>query len=66
MTGLEMTDDGLPVRTVGDDTTESGEQEAEAGRRYTTGIATETCIDDKYSSPSTYMHRYVSHTYGHE
>lgn len=66
MTGLVMTDDGLPVRTVGDDTTESGEQEAEAARRFTIGIAIETCIDDEYNiGPSTYMHRYVSHTYGH-
>lgn len=54
MTGLVMTDDGLPVRTVGDDTTESGEQEAEAAPRYTIGIVTETCIDDEYNiRPST-------------
>lgn len=54
MTGLVMTDDGLPVRTVGDDTIESGEQEAEAAPRYTIGIVTETCIDDEYNiRPST-------------
>jgi hypothetical protein len=55
MTGLVMTDGALPVRTVGDDTTESGEQEAEAAPRYTIGIVTETCIDDECNiGPSTY------------
>lgn len=56
MTGLAMTDDALPVRTVGDDTTESGELEAEAARRYTIGIATETCIDDEYNIVPSTLH----------